>query len=208
MVPVKLAGLLLMPGQEFLSGLEITHPHIRRLEDLWPKATQRTAEEMAQPLRVIFPHTVPHPLAEAALLRHAPQAEWVDVSAHHEAYYTLLGRLWEDGRPFLVIEHDVEIRAGLVDELAACPEVWCAFQYAGPGGGMLGTSLGCTRFGAALLEAEPDLVRVNPTRDWRRLDCELLPALQRRGYAPHFHEPPVKHHHRYNGICACGEEHE
>jgi hypothetical protein len=40
------------------------------------------------------------------------------------------------------------------------------------------------------------------------LDCHILPELRARGYEQHVHMPAVKHHHVYQGVCACGGEHE
>lgn len=171
-------------------------------------------------MRVIVPYTVPgprierglHPLCEAALAKRAPQAEMFDLGERHDAYRELLEECWADGRAFLLIEHDIEIRAGVVEELEACPEPWCSFAYAiGWPPGLIDSSLGCTRFSAELLAATPSLISDLPVRDWRRLDCEINPRLRTAGYAPHVHEPAVKHHHAYpapGGFrCACGEDH-
>ena len=170
-------------------------------------------------MRIVAPYTAFHPLAEQALTRHAPTAERVPLGDRPDAYYRFLRELWEAGESFHVVEHDIEIHAGVVD--AECAEPWCVWPYRGPGrdaeGAMLTRSLGCTRFHRDLLTAHPDLLAGFPVghgvnfetspRNWRRVDSELAPRLQGLGYKPHQHEP-VLHHHVYNETgCACGSEH-
>lgn len=165
-------------------------------------------------MRVVVPFVALHPWAAGALDAHVPEAERVRLSPRSEgAYYELLRSLWRAGDAFLVVEQDVEVHAEVVPSLERCSSPWCVFPYAGPGpagaaNAPLTRSLGCTRFSASLLGAEPSVMDELPVRSWRRLDCELAPALMRRGYAPHVHRPPVRHHHVYYGLCACGESHD
>lgn len=168
-------------------------------------------------MRIVFPHVAAHPQAVAALDAHAPGAERFFLGYRPDAYWALLAELWAAGEGFLLVEHDIEIRAGLVTEADTCPQPWCVWPYAGAGwstGGdpLLYQSLGCTRFAAGLLAAEPDLMAEVgavseglPAKDWRRLDVTIGPRLNWRGYQPHRHGPPVTHHHNYPGEgCSCG----
>jgi hypothetical protein len=158
-----------------------------------------------------------HPLCEQALARFAPDAEMHYLGTRPDAYRELLEECWAQGESFLLVEHDIEIHERVVSELQACQEPWCAFPYAigAPGGDLIDSSLGATRFSAALLEALPGLIGSLPVRDWRRLDCEIAPRLRSAGFAPHVHSPPVSHHHVYPAPgrpdgewCACGTEHD
>ena len=160
-------------------------------------------------LRVVFPCTeIAHPLAVAALHRHAPQAEIVDLGVEHDAYYRLLSDLWQAGESFLVVEHDIEIHGSVLPQVAVCGGDWCVFPYYGAGTSLLEHSLGCTRFAAPLLARQPDLMAKLPVRDWRRLDCEMFPALLTAGERRCVHRPMVDHHHIYPGRpCSCGKEH-
>jgi hypothetical protein len=73
---------------------------------------------------------------------------------------------------------------------------------------LLSGSLGCTRFRAELTSQVPGFMSDLPTRDWRRLDCEITPRLNQLGFVQHVHKPPVLHHHRReNGLCDCKGEH-
>jgi hypothetical protein len=134
------------------------------------------------------------------------------VGTRHDAYRELLEEVWRDGESFLVVEHDIEIRGGLPEEMDACPEPLCAAPYVvgSDPNGFVETSLGCTRFSAELIAAVPTAISGLPIRDWRRIDCELSPRLRTAGYVPHAHLPAVKHHHAYPAPggkrCACGEE--
>lgn len=135
-------------------------------------------------------------------------------------YCQLLTRLWARAESILLVEHDIEIRRGIVREAAECPEPWCAWPYqgmgwSGPGDALIYESLGCTKFSADLMRAEPDALLVAgalsqglQAGDWRRMDVTILSTLRERGYLPHRHWPPVLHHHKYPEGCACGKEHE
>jgi hypothetical protein len=171
-------------------------------------------------LRVVCPFVTIHPATEAALIAHAPQVERISVAHSDLAYCELLTRLWAEGESFLIVEHDIEIHAAVVPDAVACPEPWCVWPFPGPGfwdtagnDPLLYESLGCTRFSAALMAAEPDALTVAGAMnaglragDWRRMDVSILPTLRARGYEPHTHWPAVVHHHRYSAGCSCGEE--
>lgn len=169
-------------------------------------------------MRVVCPFTTFHPLCERALDLYAPDAERWHLNEHANAYHKLLANVWADGEAFLIVEHDIEIRAGVVEELEACPEPYCLFPYVGPGGNdLLTRSMGCTRFSAELIAAHPTVFSDLADRDgetsprfWKRIDAEVAYYFQLRNVAPHVHEPPVLHHHVYAKtypLCACGEVH-
>lgn len=135
----------------------------------------------------------------------------MDLGPGHDAYYRLLCRLWVAAESFLVVEHDVEIHAGVIPGLEACGCDWGLYPYPGAGQPpqLLTSSLGCTRFSAGLLARHPQFMAALPVRDWRRLDCEIHPRLVALGEKPCVHEPPVDHHHAYHSQgCACGRGHE
>ena len=164
-------------------------------------------------MRTVCPYTQLQPLAERALARFAPDADCVYLGVTSlTAYHGWLCEMWAAGEGFLLVEHDTEIHATVLPELTACPEPWCLFPYNGPGAPesdrLLQGALGCTRFSTALLQAQPGFMASIPTRNWQRMDCEILPRLRTLGYEPHIHMPPVLHHHIYDGLCACGGNHE
>lgn len=164
-------------------------------------------------MRVVCAYTDWHVLSEQSLDRYAPAHEPVWVGEREDlSYYELLCRLWRDGESFLIVEHDIEIHDRVVPVSAACSEWWCVWPYNGAGrpgtDRMLYRALGCTKFHADLLAAHPRFMDELPVRHWKRLDSEVNPGLTRLGLEPHVHAPPVTHHHVYDGVCACEQDHD
>ena len=166
-------------------------------------------------MRVVVPYTALHPFTLRALKAYAPEAEVIDLGNQGDAYYELLCELWSEGEGFLIVEQDIEIHASVVPQLEECLEDWCIFGYPGPLGAgiwpppdqrLLTRSLGCTRFSASLIKAEPDLMENLPLHYWGHLDFTIDRALSPR-WAPHVHQPHVNHHHLRQGRCDCGEAH-
>jgi hypothetical protein len=151
-------------------------------------------------MRVVCPFTDLWPETEAALRQYAPHAEFIDVSGSVYAYWELLRDLWAEGRDFLVVEHDVVIRAGVIDELESCPEWFCAFAYpyrAIPSADIeiLKAPLGCTRYRSQLMVKRPELFAGAPLH-WEKLNALVEVSLLRGAVClPHTHLPPVAHHH-------------
>lgn len=153
---------------------------------------------------ILAPFTRLHPATARLLNRHAPGHVRVRLDpADDGAYWALLAEAWREPGDLLIVEQDVGIRAGVVEELMSCREPWCGFPY--PIGAQLLVCLGCTRFTAELKAWEPDLLDAVgddatgglPARAWQRLDVRILDHLRARGYAQHRHEPPVSHFHKY-----------
>jgi len=153
---------------------------------------------------IVVPYTRLHPATARLLNRHAPGHDRVRLApGDDEAYWRLLARLWSQPGSTLIVEQDVGIRAGVVEELERCPQPWCGFPTAI--GQLLLVCLGCTRFSAELKSAEPDLLDAVgrdasggvPARVWQRLDVRVFDQLRARGYRQHEHVPAVRHYHRY-----------
>jgi hypothetical protein len=154
---------------------------------------------------IVAPYTRMVPATARLLNRHAPGHLRVRLDpADDHAYWALLANLWREPGDLLIVEQDIGIHAGVVEELTGCREPWCGFPY--HIGEQLLVCLGCTRFTAELKAAEPDLLDVVgedgtgglPARVWQRLDVRILDHLRERGYRQHRHEPAVRHYHRYS----------
>lgn len=164
-------------------------------------------------MRIVCAYTDLHPLTALALKQYARTVELYELNAAPDAYWTFLEGMWREGQTFLNIEQDNEIHKSVVKQMANCGHLWCVFPYTGPGrtteGGdpLMYGALGCTKFSSELMERHPDLMQALPVRNWQRLDCHILPALRQLGYEQHIHWPEVKHHHVYQGVCACGGKH-
>lgn len=134
-------------------------------------------------------YTALHPACAAALPEGAIRT---DVSGDDMAYWRVLRSLWAGAAPLLVIEHDIELHAQVLPQLAACIRDWCTFPYAQqPGLNFTCTqALGCTRFSAGLQRAVPFPA---PAR-WESLDGAIATVLLAAGHSAHVHEPAVTHH--------------
>ena len=106
----------------------------------------------------------------------------------------------------MIVEHDVGIRAGVIEELQQCSQPWCGFPY--PVGEQLIVCLGCTKFSAHLKASLPGLMAEAaaigeedgggvPAGHWCRMDIRIAACLERLGHDRHRHEPAVDHFHTY-----------
>lgn len=149
-----------------------------------------------------------NPAAKALLIEHTPGGvQWRRIAeGDGTAYARILIEAWACDGDLTVVEHDVGIRAGVIEELAACSQPWCGFPY--PIGEQLLVCLGCTRFSSGLKAALPDLMAEAaaigpedgggvPAGDWRRMDVRIAACLERLGHRRHVHGPPVRHLRTY-----------
>lgn len=129
---------------------------------------------------------------------------WREIDpADRGGYHRILADAWRQPGDLIIIEHDIEIRAGVVESLTDCRQPWCGFPYAI--GEQLLVCLGCTRFTADLKAALPglldDVAAIAgdglPPMVWERLDVRLAGRLEAYGHRRHWHGPPVTHHHTY-----------
>jgi hypothetical protein len=153
---------------------------------------------------IVLPYARLHPATARLANRHAPGHVRVKLDPEDmSAYWRLLAECWREPGDLVVIEHDIGIGPEAIPGFAACPEPWCGHPYRI--GRQLLTCLGCTRFSAKLKADEPDLLDVVgedgsaglPAKDWRRLDVRILDEMRKRGYRHHWHEPEVRHYHKY-----------
>lgn len=162
---------------------------------------------------ILFPFTRDkvNPEAVRLLAEHAPTGAEITRAeidpANPSAYARVLVQAWEQPGDLIIIEHDIGIRAGVIEELTACDQPWCGFPY--PIGEQLLVCLGCTRFTAHLKASLPglmgDAAAVGteqdgggvPAGDWRRMDVRIAARLEALGHHRHRHDPPVTHFHRY-----------
>jgi hypothetical protein len=179
-------------------------------------------------MKVLCPFVTLHPRAKEAFDRFTPWVLYPYVGDSDVSYLTFLKRLWAEGQPTIVVEHDIEIHEGVVPALEACPEPWCSFPFArllpGPhstwdgegwsaGIALLTKSLGCVRWSGELMATEPDVMEAvgtvqvggTPPGHWKTLDDAIARVLEARGYRVCVHAPEVRHHHwleRWE-TCSC-----
>ena len=118
------------------------------------------------------------------------------------AYGRLFRRLWAEGEPTIICEHDVIPTKAQFDVLATCGHDWCSFSYADdlyPDGPMFGLA----RFSGRVMRTHPhaadDALVVGRRRDteaeWWRVDSLVARNLQIRHVPWHMHTPAVRHAH-------------
>lgn len=152
-----------------------------------------------------YTKTKQNPEARALLEQHAPgDITWARIDEGDDtAYSRILVDAWEALGDLVVVEHDVGIRDGVLQELLDCGQPWCGFPY--PIGDQLLVCLGCTKFSAHLKASLPNLMVVAatvddsgmPAGDWRRMDVRIADRLEALGHQRHVHGPPVTHFHLY-----------
>ena len=142
---------------------------------------------MAPHVRVVMPFAIPYGEAIKALLHWAPDAEVISVAYNDYAYWELFCRLWRDGQPFIIVEHDIVIRKDTIRSLADCEASWCAYVYhQAPGNPVSG--LGCTKFvpSGALHYTPPEPV-------WQNVDSVVTGAMRKLGWEVHEHGSWLRH---------------
>lgn len=150
-------------------------------------------------MNVLCAHTNLRDETREAVTRLWPHVELVDVTHSTTGYHEALDERWQAGCDLVNIEHDIVPHDGVPAAFADCPEPWCVFLYELAVGFI--PALGCARFRAELLAAEPDAIQSAgetdntgvPANAWWRIDVRLDRHLRDRGYTPHIHEPPVVH---------------
>lgn len=120
--------------------------------------------------------------------------EYVDVSSDDEAYWRLLSGLWTEAADFALIEHDIIAPAAFLNSFDACDHEWCAYSYRYKTWEQY-TGLGCVRFRASLMRAEPHLmdgvgnmvIGDHPRKHWCTLDSGVQRWLGRYQRRAHVH---------------------
>lgn len=119
----------------------------------------------------------------------------VVVMTDDQHYGRLLEDEWATGEGFTILEHDVIPWPGALAALEECDQEWCGYDYPLGRRGMLGGSLGCTRFSAALTSHHPEVPAAWRGCSWQRLDGKVIAAASSAtGMSYHHpHLPPVAH---------------
>jgi hypothetical protein len=110
---------------------------------------------------------------------------------HTTAYAQLLATWWNrtDGRPLMIVEHDVLPPDGMLGELERCREPWCVSPYPIFDGRTADAALGCTKFSAEIQAAQPNLLTMlaDSGTHWMYLDDHIQRWLRQSGFQPHQH---------------------
>lgn len=104
------------------------------------------------------------------------------------SYDRLFRKLWADGEPFIIVEHDILPWPGALQQMWLCDKPWCGFEYICFG--ELRVQLGCVKFDPSRLGPVPLPEELTV---WQLLDWKIITTLASRGETGHLHEPAVSH---------------
>jgi hypothetical protein len=147
-------------------------------------------------MKVVVPYTKLRRMQQWLLRRYNPC--YVDVSASDDDYWTLLTELWQQRETVVLIEHDILPWPGALEELVACPALWCAYSYDQHGIGIF-HSFGCVKFSGELMNLLPDIWQ-GMDKHWSQLDQQFEWRAFQAGQRPHGHRPAVIHLHEYGAL--------
>lgn len=145
-------------------------------------------------MRVVMPVAIEYPEAIEALLA-TTDGLLSGIVARIDpgdpfAYWNLMHALWDSGDGFIVVEHDIVVRPGVITNLARCRRAWCAYPYVQVPGEPV-TGLGCTKFSALVTSTVDPFAGVEP-QIWQNVDYAICSRV-RAFFEEHRHALPVGH---------------
>ena len=152
-----------------------------------------TKVEQPADVKVLVPYVKPsHTLQTVVdcLRAQAVQPELHKVN-DGDGYWTLLRDSWAEGREFFIVEHDVLVWQGAIQQMTECEGDWCSLPTICRGR-MITTTFGCVRFGQATIDRNPDFWEDIPTT-WFHLDAGFADKMGWPYIRPHVHWPAATH---------------
>lgn len=149
-------------------------------------------------MRVVVPFATSARMLEAvrlALYQDGIEAEFYHCSKE-TSYYDLLLSLWKSAEDFCIIEHDIVIWPGALNDLEHCDHLWCTRPYYCSIGWII-DGLGCTKFSKPLMEQYPNFLDepfpscCGHTKYYCGLDRLIAHRAYELGLQPHVHLPGV-----------------
>lgn len=154
-------------------------------------------------MKLLVPYVTLSPQLPETLERQGVAADYVDTSGA-EDYWAVLARYWDEGETFIVLEQDKIPAPGALIALWECAQPWCVYPVAMRGVAEVARypTLSCAKFGASLMQADPDLLRKVGEldlgfgeREWSRLDMGIAAFCENITPA-HWHEAgKIEHLH-------------
>jgi hypothetical protein len=125
--------------------------------------------------------------------------QYADVSEHCWAHTDYFQARWDEGRPFVNMEHDIVPWPGAISEMWECDGQWCFYGYLPE---VDCVKNGCAPFGLVkftdkFISATPDVWRemrhefAGNEFAWAMCDVWLYRYAEDRGIKPHQHLPSV-----------------
>jgi|ERR1035438_1681329 hypothetical protein len=151
-------------------------------------------------MKVVVPFATRGQAWALQAVRLALAQDGVEASFEHMtddgSYFRLMSGLWEKGESFAVVEHDIVVWPGGMQELASCPEPWCSMPYY-CSVGWIEDGLGCTKFSEEIIRRAPRMFKepfpdcCAHTSNYCGLDRLIAHRFEQIGIRPHVHSPGV-----------------
>lgn len=145
------------------------------------------------PVRVVIPYTkTSQPLQTVVdcLRIQQVQPELHQVGSGAE-YWQLLSDRWAAGQEFFIVEQDVAVWQGAIQQLVECEQDWCTLPTMCHGR-LIPTTFGCVKFSKRLIERNPNFWDDIPSL-WFHLDANFSSKMGWPYIKPHVHFPPATH---------------
>jgi hypothetical protein len=113
----------------------------------------------------------------------------IDVTDDPQGYLKYLRQRWQEGYPFINIEHDIVPWPGALESLEHCPQMWCSFGYDTAAQDFIQPPLGLAKFSSEFIQALPELWEED--LPWHELDAHLHRYATERGHKAHQHRPSI-----------------
>lgn len=143
-------------------------------------------------MKLYVPYTKLNPATRITVWEY--DFEFVKLKGKY-GYSEFLKERWDEGKDFLLVEHDVVVWPGAIESLVKCTHPWCAFDYSKDTvwetqeAELRGIPLGCVKITSDFIKQTPDIWD-NPV-DWHVCDLYLFKCAKEKGLFPHQHFPGV-----------------
>ena len=162
----------------------------------------RVDTEIAKGAHVVVPHTADGLREETTLAVDASRipAQYVNTGEEDHDYHDLISDEWANGKTFITVEQDIVPPETALEQLLACDQPWCGYEYEYPPFPFKYAGMGCTKFSVELIARNPHAMietakwsdPKHPAKHWCRVDGNLKQYLSDRGERMHLHGE-IKH---------------
>jgi hypothetical protein len=151
-----------------------------------------TVEEPA-PVTVLIPFTKPTEKLQFVIdcLRIQQIQPTLERVGPGNEYLELLRRRWAEGETFYLVEQDVAVWLGAIEQLDMCDHDWCTLPTMCHGR-MITTTFGCVKFSRRLIAKNPGFWD-DIEAPWYHLDASFADKMGWPWIRPHAHWPAGSH---------------
>lgn len=119
-------------------------------------------------------------------LHHEGIKHEIELHGDDTSYSSLIVHKWMQGKPFIIIEHDLCPWIGAIHELINCTKPFCGFPTVRWGSRAIG--MACVK-----ITPEGDIPENLCGASWQYVDGIVIPALKNLYGPQHLHSPGIAH---------------